>query len=73
MPKSSATAGTCDARFISVRETLEDLLATGDELGASIAIDLDGHSVVDVWGRLARREPHPTLAARHHHQHVVEQ
>jgi CubicO group peptidase (beta-lactamase class C family) len=41
--------GTCDDRFGAVREALERNLQ-GDELGASIAVDLDGESVVDIWG-----------------------
>ncbi len=42
--------GSCDARFTGVRDALEENLAGGAELGASIAIDLDGDLVVDLWG-----------------------
>jgi CubicO group peptidase (beta-lactamase class C family) len=41
--------GNCDARFEGVREALAKQL-DGDELGASIAVDLDGGTVVDLWG-----------------------
>jgi CubicO group peptidase (beta-lactamase class C family) len=41
--------GTCDDRFGAVREALDRNLQ-GEELGASIAVDLDGESVVDIWG-----------------------
>jgi len=41
--------GSCDDRFGRVRETLAQQL-DGDELGASIAVDLDGETVVDLWG-----------------------
>jgi CubicO group peptidase (beta-lactamase class C family) len=41
--------GSCDERFVGVREALAQRL-DGDELGASIAVDLDGETVVDVWG-----------------------
>ena len=41
--------GSCDDRFSGVREALERQL-DGDELGASIAVDLDGETVVDLWG-----------------------
>jgi CubicO group peptidase (beta-lactamase class C family) len=41
--------GSCDDRFSAVREVLERHL-DGDELGASIAVDLDGETVVDLWG-----------------------
>jgi hypothetical protein len=41
--------GSCDDRFGAVTETLERNLE-GDELGASVAVDLDGRRVVDLWG-----------------------
>jgi CubicO group peptidase (beta-lactamase class C family) len=42
--------GTCDPRFTGIQEALEDHLASGEELGASIALDLDGTLLVDLWG-----------------------
>lgn len=44
------TFGHCDARFEPVREALAAQLDSGNELGASIAVDVDGRSVVDLWG-----------------------
>jgi CubicO group peptidase (beta-lactamase class C family) len=44
------TEGACDARFAPVREALEEQLASGNELGASIVVDVDGETVVDIWG-----------------------
>src|SRR4051795_12654316 len=41
--------GSCDDRFSGVREALERNLDT-EELGASIAVDLEGGTVVDIWG-----------------------
>src|SRR3954453_18862062 len=41
--------GSCDDRFSGVREALERNLDT-EELGASIAVDLGGETVVDIWG-----------------------
>ncbi len=41
--------GSCDERFAGVRDALAQHL-DGDELGASIAVDLDGETVVDIWG-----------------------
>jgi CubicO group peptidase (beta-lactamase class C family) len=41
--------GSCDDRFSRVREALARHL-DADELGASIAVDLDGETVVDLWG-----------------------
>ncbi|OPF78851.1 EstA family serine hydrolase [Streptomyces antioxidans] len=42
--------GHCDARFAPVRDALAGQLESGEELGASIAVDLDGETVVDLWG-----------------------
>jgi CubicO group peptidase (beta-lactamase class C family) len=42
--------GTCDERFASVRHELEQCLDAGDDLGASIVVDVDGEVAVDLWG-----------------------
>ena len=42
--------GTCDERFIAMREHLAANLASGADLGASVAVTLDGEPVVDMWG-----------------------
>ena len=42
--------GTFDNKFKEVRDLLEANLASGEELGASIAIDIDGDLLVDAWG-----------------------
>ena len=42
--------GTCDPRVEAVREALEANLASGEELGASVHVDLDGEPLVDLWG-----------------------
>ncbi|WP_420595938.1 serine hydrolase domain-containing protein [Deinococcus sp.] len=41
--------GQCDEQFSGVRAAFERHL-DGDELGASIAVDLDGQTVVNLWG-----------------------
>ena len=41
--------GSCDDRFEGVRAALAQHLDT-DELGASVAVDLGGETVVDLWG-----------------------
>ena len=41
--------GSCDDRFDGVRRALAEQLE-GEELGASIAVDVDGETVVDLWG-----------------------
>jgi len=42
--------GTCEARFEPVRLALARNLASGEELGASLVLDIDGDIVVDLWG-----------------------
>ncbi|MGI8609811.1 MAG: serine hydrolase domain-containing protein [Candidatus Dormibacteria bacterium] len=46
MPEVS---GTWDSRFEPVRDALAEQLEL-DELGASIVVDVDGRTVVDIWG-----------------------
>ncbi|MFF0813311.1 serine hydrolase domain-containing protein [Streptomyces albogriseolus] len=48
--------GTCDARFADVADLLADNLASGEDLGASIAVTVDGRPVVDLWGGWADQE-----------------
>jgi CubicO group peptidase (beta-lactamase class C family) len=47
---ASAVKGNCTERFDGVREALAEKLASGDELGASIVINIDGEVVADMWG-----------------------
>ena len=42
--------GHIDPRFDKVAEALADELGSGAEVGAAIAIDIDGESVLDIWG-----------------------
>ncbi|KGQ09833.1 Beta-lactamase domain-containing protein 2 [Beauveria bassiana D1-5] len=42
--------GTCDERFAALRTIFQQRLDSGDDLGASITVDLDGQNVVDLWG-----------------------
>ena len=42
--------GTCSARFEPVRELFVSKLETGEDLGASVALNIDGEMVVDLWG-----------------------
>jgi CubicO group peptidase (beta-lactamase class C family) len=42
--------GTCPAKFEGLKKLLEEQIATGEELGASIVINIDGKEVVDIWG-----------------------
>jgi CubicO group peptidase (beta-lactamase class C family) len=42
--------GTCDPRFDAVREALQRNVDSGEELGASLVLDIDGEKVIDLWG-----------------------
>ena len=42
--------GHCDARFAAVRRVFADAFRTGKEVGAAVAVTLDGVPVVDLWG-----------------------
>ena len=47
--------GHCDERFADLAAALADEITAGGELGAAIAVDIDGKSVVDIWGGYADR------------------
>ena len=52
--------GKCDDRFEDVRAALARNLDSGEELGASLVLDIDGDIVIDLWGGFcdeARRIP----------------
>ncbi|MCY4200704.1 MAG: serine hydrolase, partial [Gammaproteobacteria bacterium] len=42
--------GTCDARFDAVRDKFAQNIASGEDLGASFAVSIDGEMVIDIWG-----------------------
>src|SRR3954453_15689815 len=42
--------GTCSARFEPLRELFAVKLESGEDLGASLALNIDGEMVVDLWG-----------------------
>ncbi|MDT7580246.1 MAG: hypothetical protein QOK35_1510, partial [Pseudonocardiales bacterium] len=45
--------GTCDPAFAGVRDAFAANLADGADLGASVAVYVDGRAVVDLWGGVA--------------------
>jgi CubicO group peptidase (beta-lactamase class C family) len=47
---TSAVHGHIDPRFDKVAEALGEEIGSGNEVGAAIAIDIDGESVLDIWG-----------------------
>jgi CubicO group peptidase (beta-lactamase class C family) len=56
--------GTCADRFDGLRSLLQANLDSGEELGASLVVDLDGEVLVDVWG--GYRDPARTTAWDEH-------
>ena len=46
----TTTLGFCADGFEPVRDALEKQLESGEELGASICVTVDGEPVVDIWG-----------------------
>ena len=45
--------GKCDDQFDGLRAALARNLESGEELGASLVLDIDGEIVVDLWGGFA--------------------
>ena len=66
---TSRAPGTHDSKAWST--TLARSLDAGTDVGASVAVFLDGEPVVDIWGGLRRRGARRALGAGHHHQRVV--
>jgi CubicO group peptidase (beta-lactamase class C family) len=50
-----AVEGTCAAGFSAVREEFDRNFAERGEVGASVAVTVDGETVVDLWGGVADR------------------
>jgi CubicO group peptidase (beta-lactamase class C family) len=42
--------GHFDPRFSGIPDLMKQFIATGDEIGASLTIDIAGDPVVDIWG-----------------------
>lgn len=49
-PVNTVVRGHNDTRFDKVRSALADAITSGEEVGAAIAINVDGANVVDIWG-----------------------
>ena len=69
--RMSLVNGHCDNEFDAVRTAFEAQLESGEELGGSVAITVDGESVVDLWGGYADESPYHSMGQRHHRQHVL--
>ena len=53
---SSDVHGTCAEAFEPLRDLLAAELASGEELGAAVCVDVDGETVVDLWGGWADQQ-----------------
>lgn len=42
--------GTCPEKFASLKKVFQEQLDSTNELGASIAVNIDGEEIVDIWG-----------------------
>ena len=42
--------GYCDPKFIELREYFEESINSKFELGAAISIEIEGESVINLWG-----------------------
>lgn len=45
--------GSCDTQFSALKDLFASKLAAGEELGASIVVNVNGRNVVDLWGGYA--------------------
>lgn len=52
---SGSAEGHTDPAFAEVKAVFEAGLANGDDLGAAVAVFVDGRAVVDLWGGIADR------------------
>ena len=48
--------GECDARFSAVRETFAENFASYGEVGAAVAVTVDGKPVIDLWGGVSDKD-----------------
>ncbi|KAH0841076.1 hypothetical protein AYO21_06570 [Fonsecaea monophora] len=42
--------GQCDPRFAKLKDLVEQRIASGEELGASLTLNVGGKTIVDIWG-----------------------
>lgn len=49
-------SGFCDPKFVAMKEELSRSIDSGDDLGASVAVTINGKFVVDMWGGWADTE-----------------
>ena len=47
---SAKISGYCDPKFSQVEEIFSHSIKSGHELGASLAVEIEGEKVIDLWG-----------------------
>ena len=48
--------GTCEDKFLKVKELFDELHGTDREIGSSFAVYKDGDPIVDIWGGFSSKE-----------------
>ena len=48
--------GTCEDKFIKVKELFDELHNTDREIGSSFAVYKDGEPIIDIWGGFSSKE-----------------
>ena len=48
--------GTCEDKFLKVKELFDELHDTDREIGSSFAVYKDGDPIVDIWGGFSSKE-----------------
>lgn len=46
---SAKISGYCDPKFSQVEEIFSHSIKSGHELGASLAVEIEGEKVIDLW------------------------
>ena len=48
---TASVEGFCTPHFEPLRQLFSELIESGQELGASLAVTVDGEFALDLWGR----------------------
>ena len=70
-PSGVTVNGSCAPRFERVRDAFENNFLERDEIGAAVAVWVDGELAVNLWGGSADAAGQTTLAGRHPRQHLL--
>ena len=63
--------GACSPKFERVRDAFETNFRQRNEVGAAVAVWVDGELAVNLWGGTADARAPKTVAARHPRQHLL--